>query len=58
MEAHLDVLVMKVPGEEPRAVVPGLERIFQFFEPAIASGLLKIQDIEFTEAEAASCREG
>jgi len=57
VEAHLDVVVLKVPGEEGRGPWGAPERIFQLFDPAIASGLLKIHEIEFTEAEAAECRE-
>ncbi|WP_329833304.1 hypothetical protein [Stenotrophomonas geniculata] len=57
VEAHLDVIVLKVPGEEARGLFSSQERVFQLFDPAIASGLLKIHEIELTEAEAAQCRE-
>lgn len=57
VEAHLDVVVLKVPGEEGRSPWGPPERVFQLFDPAIASGLLKIQEIELTEAEAAECRD-
>ncbi len=57
VEAHLYVVVLKVPGEEGRGPWGAPEKIFQLFDPAIASGLLKIQEIELTEAEAAECRE-
>lgn len=55
VEAHLDLVLMKLPGEEARTS-NSYSRILESFEPAIASGLLKIHEIEFTEAEAASCR--
>lgn len=58
IDAHLDVIVMKIPGEEGRQFSGGSERVFQLFEPAIVSGLLKIHEIKFTEQEALQCREG
>ncbi|QGZ61083.1 hypothetical protein [Paraburkholderia acidisoli] len=56
VEAHLDLVLMKLPGEETRTS-SGFTRLLESFEPAIASGLLKIHEIEFTADEAASCRE-
>ncbi|MDF3840062.1 hypothetical protein P3W85_45145 [Cupriavidus basilensis] len=56
VEAHLDLVLMKLPGEEPRAP-NDFARMLESFEPAIASGLLKIHEIEFTADEAASCRD-
>jgi hypothetical protein len=56
IDAQLNVVVMKLPGEESRSVLGNPDRVFQFFEPAIASGLLKVHEVEFTEAEAAECR--
>ncbi len=56
VEAHLDLVLMKLPGEEQRSS-SSFSRLLESFEPAIASGLLKIQEIEFTAEEAASCRD-
>lgn len=56
VEAHLDLVLMKVPGEEARTP-NSFNRLIESFEPAIASGLLKINEIEFTAEEAASCRD-
>lgn len=57
VEAHLDLVLMKLPAEEPRNSNTFSSRLLESFEPAIASGLLKIQEIEFTAEEAASCRD-
>jgi len=56
VEAHLDLVLMKLPAEEQRSS-SSFSRLLVSFEPAIASGLLKIQEIEFTAEEAASCRD-
>jgi uncharacterized membrane protein YeaQ/YmgE (transglycosylase-associated protein family) len=56
VNVHLDVLVLKVPGEEGRVPWGTPNRVFKFFEPAIASGLLQIHEIELSEAEANDCR--
>lgn len=56
IDAHLDLVLMKLPGEEPRTP-NSFARLLESFEPAIASGLLKIHEIEFTAEEADSCRE-
>ena len=56
VNVHLDVLVLKVPGEEGRASWGTPNRLFKFFDPAIASGLLQIHEIELSEAEANECR--
>jgi hypothetical protein len=56
VEAHLDLVLMKLPGEESRTP-NSFARMLESFEPAIASGLLKIHEIEFTADEAASCRD-
>jgi hypothetical protein len=56
VEAHLDLVLMKLPGEEARTP-NSFSRLIESFEPAIASGLLKIHEMEFTTEEAASCRE-
>lgn len=55
VEAHLDLVFMKLPAEELRNP-NSFSRLLESFEPAIASGLLKIQEIEFTAEEAVSCR--
>ena len=58
IDAHLDVILVKIPGEEGRQIFGGSERFFQLFEPAIVSGLLRIHEIQFTEEEALQCRDG
>lgn len=58
INAHLDAVILKVPGEEGRGIWGNTQKVFQYFEPAIASGLLKIHEIQFTEAEANECRRG
>jgi hypothetical protein len=50
--ARLDLIIMRVPGEPSRP----LSRTLEDFSPAIASGLLKVIPVEFTEEEAAACR--
>lgn len=56
VQAHLDAVVLKVPGEEGRGIWGDPKRVFQYFEPAIASSLLRVHEIELTEEEATSCR--
>ena len=41
VEAHLELVLMKLPGEEAKTPNSFL-RLLESFEPAIASGLLKI----------------
>jgi len=56
IEAHLDLVLLKLPNEETR-IYPSSARLLQSFEPAIASGLLKVVAVEFSEEETNSCRE-
>lgn len=56
VEAHLDLVILKILGETSR-VYQSPERVLEGFEPAIASGLLKVVAIELSDEEAASCRE-
>lgn len=56
VEAHLDLVLMRIPGEESRSSLSS-DRFAEFFEPAIAGGLLKIVSVEFTEEEASLVRE-
>lgn len=56
VEAHLDLVLMKLPNEESRTYSSS-SRFLESFEPAIASGLLKVVAVEFTDEEANSCRE-
>lgn len=53
VDAHLDLVLVKVSNEESRS----LNRLLESFEPAIASGILKIHEIELSDEEAAACRE-
>jgi hypothetical protein len=55
VEAHLELLLMNLPSEEARTP-NSLNRLLESFDPAIASGLLRINQIQFTVEEAASCR--
>lgn len=57
VEAHLDLVLMRLPNEEARPYHQTTDRFLEGFEPAIASGLLKVVAVEFTEEEANSCRE-
>lgn len=56
IEAHLDLVLLKIPGEEESRIHGSSSRFIESFEPAIASGLLKIHEIAFTEEEANSLR--
>lgn len=56
VDAHLDLVIMKIPGEESRTGQPP-ERFLENFEPAIAGGLLKVVSVDFTDEEAAACRD-
>jgi hypothetical protein len=56
VDAHLDLVLMKIPGEEARSGQT-LERLLENFEPAIAGGLLRVVSVEFTDEEAAACRD-
>lgn len=53
-EAHLDLVLMNVPNNEPRG--RSTDRLLYDFEPAIASGLLRVSEIEITQEEADECR--
>jgi hypothetical protein len=55
VEAHLDLVLMKLPTEEQRTP-NSYSRLLESFEPAIASGILKIHEIEFSAEEAEACR--
>ncbi|MBB1440522.1 hypothetical protein H5202_17965 [Shewanella sp. SG41-4] len=54
VNAHLDLVWLNIPDEEPR--LRAIDRFLQDFEPAIASGLLRISEIDFSEDEAKGCR--
>ncbi|WP_146086602.1 hypothetical protein [Ciceribacter selenitireducens] len=56
VDAHLDLVIMKIPGEEPSRFYSDT-RFFESFSPAIASGLLNVVLIEFSADEAATLRE-
>lgn len=56
VDAHLDLVFMKIPNEESR-ITSSIDRLIEYFQPAIASGLLKIHEVEFSEEEASKCRE-
>ncbi|BBN81470.1 hypothetical protein PA25_14550 [Pseudoalteromonas sp. A25] len=54
VNTHLDLVWLNVPDEESRP--KSTERFLQDFEPAIASGLLRISEIDFTQEEANECK--
>lgn len=54
VNTHLDLVWMNVPDEEPRA--RATERFLQDFEPAIASGLLRISEIDISQDEINDCK--
>ncbi|GGD78971.1 hypothetical protein GCM10008012_23390 [Rhizobium anhuiense] len=55
VDAHLDLVIMKIPGEEPSRFYSDTN-FFESFSPAIASGLLNVIFVEFTADEAAALR--
>jgi hypothetical protein len=58
VEAHLDLVLIRLPNQDARPYHQSTEdRYLEDFEPAVASGLLKVVAVEFTEEEANSCRE-
>lgn len=48
--AHLDLIIVNIPGRE-RRMGPPLERYIAEFQPAIASGLLRLVNIEIAEQQ-------
>lgn len=56
VSAYLGLVIMNTPEEEaPRN--NGLDRLLEYFEPAVASGLLRVSGIDFDEHELANVRE-
>ena len=56
VNAYLELVLMNTPEEEPSRN-GGSDRLLEYFEPAIASGLLRISEIEFSEQELTSIKE-
>lgn len=54
--AYLDLVLMNIPEEDDHRR-NDFSRIIESFEPAIASGLLRISEIDFTEQEIEQIRE-
>jgi Na+-transporting methylmalonyl-CoA/oxaloacetate decarboxylase gamma subunit len=54
VKAHLELIWLNVPDEEIRS--RSMERFTQDFEPAIASGLLRISEIDITSDELEQCK--
>lgn len=48
--AHLDLVIVSIAGRE-RRMGPPIERYIAEFQPAIASGLLRLMNIEITEQQ-------
>ncbi len=57
VDAYLELVLMDTTDEERASRLGGIGRIFDFFEPAIASGLLRITEIKFTEQELSQIRQ-
>ena len=54
VNTHLDLVWLNIPDEESRG--RSAERFLQDFEPAIASGLLRISEIDISQEEMSECR--
>ncbi|EMJ3470042.1 hypothetical protein [Vibrio harveyi] len=54
VDAHLDLVWLNIPDEESRN--GSTERFLHDFEPAIASGLLRISEIDISEEEMGQCK--
>jgi len=54
VNAHLDLVWLNIPDNESR--VRSTERFLQDFEPAIASGLLRISEIDISQEEINECK--
>ena len=52
VDAYLELVLMNVPEEESSRS-GGFNRVLESFEPAIASGLLRVSEIDFNEQELA-----
>lgn len=53
VDAHLELVWLNIPDEESR--IGSIERFLHDFEPAIASGLLRISEINISEDEIGQC---
>lgn len=53
IDAHLDLVLVRVVDDETRTV--SFDRMVEHFQPAIASGLLKMHEIELTADEGIAC---
>ncbi|MBI9036386.1 MAG: hypothetical protein JEZ03_18140 [Bacteroidales bacterium] len=56
IDAYLELVLMNIP-EEDTFRNGGFDRMLEQFAPAIASGLLKVSEIDFNEQELAEIRE-
>ena len=54
IKAHLDLVWLNIPEEESRT--NSADRFMQDFEPAIASGLLRVSEIDITKDEMDECK--
>lgn len=54
VNAHLELVWLNVPDEEPK--LRTMERFMQDFEPAIASGLLRISEINLSSEDMNKCK--
>jgi hypothetical protein len=52
--AHMDLLLIKSPSDKYNEL--SLERLYDYFSPAMTENLLKIYEIQFTDEEIESCR--
>ena len=51
IKTHLDLVLVNIPSEGPGLMPPLSERLQKDFEPAIASGLLRVSEINITEEQ-------
>jgi len=51
INAELILLIVKIPNEEEGPVSYPIERLFDYFQPAISSGLLRVEIIDLSEEE-------
>jgi hypothetical protein len=56
VDAYLELVLMNIP-EENNSRMGDFSRILEQFEPAIASGLLKVSEVDFSEQELTEIRD-
>jgi len=56
VNAYLELVIMNIP-EEDSSRNGGVDRLLEYFEPAIANGLFRVNEIDLSEQELASIKE-